>query len=183
MARINPVNRDEGDAKAQELLAGVEKALGMVPNLMGTLAHSPASLGAYLGFGQALSGGTRGGKLREQIAVSVAGVNSCGYCASAHTALGKGQGVDEVELARNLEGESEDERTGAALRFARAITQKRGWVSDEDYAAVREAGFGDGEVIEIVAVVAINTFTNYVNHIAQTEIDFPRVEVAEPVLA
>ncbi len=183
MARINPVNRDEADVKAQELLGGVEKALGMVPNLMGTLARSPASLAAYLGFGQALSGGTLGGKLREQIAVSVAGANSCGYCASAHTALGKGQGVDEAELARNLNSESEDERTGAALRFARAITLKRGWVSDEDYSAIREAGFGDGEIVEIVATVAVNTFTNYVNHIAQTEIDFPRVEVAEPTIA
>ena len=183
MARINPVTQDQADPKARELLAGVEKSLGMVPNILGTLAQSPASLAAYLGFGQALSGGTLGGKLREQIAVTVAGANSCEYCASAHTALGKGQGVDEVELARNLEGESEDERTGAALRFARAIALKRGWVSDEDYAAVREAGFGDGEVVEIIATVAINTFTNYFNHIAQTENDFPRVAVEEPAIA
>ena len=181
MARINPVTQDQADPKARELLAGVEKSLGMVPNLMSTIAHSPASLAAYLGFGQALSGGSLGGKLREQIAVAVAGANSCEYCASAHTALGKMQGVDEVELARNLLGESEDDRTRSAIQFAKAIAQQRGWVSDDDYSAVRDAGFSEGEIVEIIATVAINTFTNYLNHIAETEVDFPRVEVAEPV--
>ncbi len=183
MARINPVSRDQADPKAQGLLDGVEKALGTTPNLMATIAQSPASLAAYLGFGQALGGGELGSKLREQIAVAVAGANSCEYCASAHTALGKGQGVEENELSSNLVGESSDQKTAAALRFSRAIVQKRGFVGDTDLDEVRAAGFGEGEIVEIIATVAINTFTNYFNHIAQTENDFPRVAVQEPAIA
>lgn len=179
MARISPIDHEAADGKAKTLLDGVQKSLGTVPNLIASVANSPATLQAYLGFGQALGGGELGGKLREQIAVMVAGANACEYCASAHTALGQAQGVDQGELAANLAGESSDPRTDAALKFARAIVVKRGFVSDEDLEQVRAAGFGDGEITEIVGVVAINVFTNYFNHVAQTENDFPRVEVGE----
>jgi len=183
MPRITPIDPASADPKAQNLLDGVQKALGTTPNLMKTLAHSPASLNAYLGFGQALGGGQLGGVLREQIALAVAGANGCEYCASAHTALGKGQKIDDEELARNVTGQSSDPRTQTALDFARAIVTKRGWVSDDDLAAVREAGFSEGEIVEIVATVALNVFTNYFNHVAGTDVDFPRVRVPEPVSA
>lgn len=183
MPRINPVNTETADPKARALLEGVQKSLGMTPNLMKALANSPASLGAYLGFGQSLAAGSLGAKLREQVAVAVAGANSCEYCASAHTALAKGQSVDDAELALNLEGESADERTNAALQFATAIVRKRGWVTDDDLIAVRSAGFSEGEVVELVAVVAINTFTNYFNHVAQTQVDFPLVAVNAAVVS
>lgn len=183
MARITPIDPHVAAGGTKSLLEGVRKALGTVPNLMSTMAHSPATLQAYLGFGQALGGGELGGRLREQIALAVAGANACEYCASAHTQLGKGQGVDERELAANLGAGSSDVRTDAALKFARAVVVKRGFVSDEDVEAVRAAGFGDGEIVEIVGVVAINVFTNYFNHVAQTENDFPRVEVGDLVTA
>ena len=179
MARINPVNVDNTDPKTAQTLKGVEKSLGMVPNIMATMAQSPAALGAYLGFGQALGGASISGALREQIALTVAGGNSCEYCASAHTALGKGQGVADDELTRNLQGESTDAKTQSALAFSSAIVEKRGWVSDDDLKSVRDAGYTEGEIVEIVATVAINTFTNYFNHVAGTEVDFPRVEVPQ----
>jgi uncharacterized peroxidase-related enzyme len=181
MARIKALRSDEASPKSKALLEGVQKGLGMTPNLMATIAHSPAALGGYLGFGQALGSGTLSASLREQIAVAVAGENSCGYCASAHTLLGKGAGVEASELASNLGGQSSDERTQAALDFALAIVTKRGWVSDADLAAVRGAGFSEGDLVEIVAAVAVNVFTNYFNHVADTDIDFPEVAVREPV--
>jgi uncharacterized peroxidase-related enzyme len=180
MPRINPVTESNTPARSKPLIEGVRKGLGLVPNIMATMAHSPAALQAYLGFGQALGGGKLSGALREQIAVAVAGENSCGYCASAHTALGKKSGVQADELARNLRGESADPRTQAALDFARTVVIKRGHIADADLSAVRQAGYGDDEVIEIIAVVAINIFTNYFNHIADTAIDFPKVAVPEP---
>lgn len=183
MARIEPVTSDNLDPKASKLLDGVEKSLGSVPNLFKTFAHSPATLSFYLNGSSALSGTSLSGAVREQIAVAVAGTNSCGYCASAHTALGKGAGVSEDELSRNLEGEASDPKVAAALTFARAVVEKRGWVSDDDVRAVRDAGYTERELTEIIAVVAINIFTNYFNHIAQTEIDFPKIEVPEPALS
>ncbi len=179
MPRIQPVKTDEAQGQAKALLDGVEKALGMTPNLMRTMAQSPAVLEAYLGFGKALAGASLGAQLREQIAVTDAGENACGYCASAHTAAGKRLGVEEGELAANLKALSGDARTGVALEFARRIVIERGWVSDDDLKRVRDAGYSDGEIAEIVAAVAQNIFSNYFNHVAQTEVDFPHVEVRQ----
>jgi AhpD family alkylhydroperoxidase len=132
-------------------------------------------LEGYLAFNSALGRGVLPAGLREQIAVAVAGANECDYCASAHTALGKGAGVSAEELARNLQGGSADGKTQKALRFVRTVVSKRGHVSDADVLALREAGFNDAEVVEIVAHIGLNMFTNYFNHIADTEIDFPVV--------
>ncbi len=183
MARINPLTIEQAEPNTAKALQGVQKSLGVLPNLIATLAVSPASLNAYLGLGQALGTSSLSGALREQLALAVAGANSCEYCASAHTVLGGGQGVDSDELARNLNAESSDPKVQAALDFARSIAVKRGFVSDGDFNAVREAGYTDAQIVDIITVVALNTFTNYFNHIIQTENDFPKVEVPEPATA
>ncbi len=180
MPRINPIDPDTAEGKTRTILEGIRKKSGRVPNLLATLAQSPASLNAYVGLGQALGGGSLDAGLREQIAVAVAGANGCGYCASAHTAIGKSVGVDAGELAANLRGIAGHARTQAALDFALVIVEKRGWASDDDLQRVRDAGFGDGEITEIVVNVVANIFSNYFNHVAQTEIDFPVVQVSEP---
>jgi uncharacterized peroxidase-related enzyme len=177
MPRIEAVQLGDASGKARELLEGIQRAMGMVPNLMKTMARSPAVLESYLGFGRSLQGALRAA-LREQIALTVAGANDCGYCASAHTALGASAGLDADEMSANLRGESADERTAAALRFARAVVAERGRVSDGDLDDVRAAGYGDAEIAEIVAVIALNVFTNYFNHVAGTEIDFPVVDTS-----
>ena len=183
MPRIQPIDMDQTEGKAKTLLEGVNKAMGMTPNLMRTLAHSPAVLEAFLGFGKALGTGGLSPKLREQIAITVARINGCDYCLAGHSAFGKKVGLDDGELRANMNAESSDAKVKAALQFAKAIVDEKGWVTDEQYEAVRAAGFGHGEILEILAVVAINTFTNYVNHLAQTEVDFPAVEVGEPTTA
>lgn len=181
MPRIQPVQPDHAQGKAKDLLAAVKAKLGGTPNIITTMAQSPAVLEGYLGLSGALGGGTLPAGLREQVALAIAGVNSCGYCASAHTAIGKGAGVAGAELAAALEGQPTDPRAAAAVRFVRAVTEKRGWVSDAEVQAVRKAGFTDGEVLELIGAVALNTLTNYINHIAQTEVDFPVVRVGQPV--
>ncbi|MEE8272683.1 MAG: carboxymuconolactone decarboxylase family protein [Alphaproteobacteria bacterium] len=175
MPRLTALDPAAAEGKAKTLLDGVQKALGVAPNLMRTLAHSPAALDAYLSFGKALGAGRLGRKLGEQIALAVAGVNGCDYCASAHTLMAKGAGVAEDELARNLGGWSSDPKVAAALAFAVQVTATRGFVSDDDIRQIRDAGYGDGEIAEIVGAVALNTFSNYFNHIAETEVDFPFV--------
>lgn len=183
MPRIQPIDIDKAEGKAKTLLEGVNKAMGMTPNLMRTVAHSPAALEAFLGFGKSLGGGSLSPKLREQIAVTVARINGCDYCLAGHSALGKKVGLDDDELRTNMNAESADVKVRAALQFAKAIVDEKGWVTDEQYEAVRAAGFGHGEILEILAVVSINIFTNYVNHLAQTDLDFPAVEVCEPATA
>jgi uncharacterized peroxidase-related enzyme len=177
MTRIQPVNYEASTGKVRELLDAVNSKLGLTPNMMKTMAQSAAVLEAYLNFNEALGSGKLNARLREQIALIAAEINSCGYCASAHTTFGRMIGLSEDAILRARQGHSTDAKTDAALRFARVVIVNRGEVSDPDVQAVRDAGFSDGEIGEIVANVALNVFTNYFNVIAGTAIDFPKVKI------
>ncbi len=185
MPRLKAIETAEADPKAKALLGSVQKKLGMTPNLMRTMANSPAVLEAYLAFGSALGKGSLPAKLREQIALTVGELNGCQYCLSAHSALGKMVGLSDEEIADSRRGVSPDRKTEAALQFARKVVTERGWVTDEDVAHLRSAGASDAELSEIVGAVALNIFSNYFNHVAGTEVDFPEVEAPgnEPACA
>ena len=183
MQRIQRIDAAQAPAKTAALLDAVKKQMGGVPNIIATMAQSSAALGGYLGFAGALAGGTLPTAMREQVALAVAGANDCDYCASAHTVLGSKAGLASDDISRNLGGRSTDAKVQGALRFASRIVATRGKVSDEDLAQVRRAGFSDEQVVEIVANTVLNIFTNYINHIAETEIDFPVVKAASAAAA
>jgi len=180
MPRIHPVQEKTADPAAVELLGAVRKKMGSVPNLIATMANSPAVAKAYVGFSQTLATGTLSARLREQLALVVGETNGCDYCVSAHTALGKGAGLTEKETCDARQAAVADAKERAALLFARKVLAERGMVTDADLAQVRDAGYTDGEVGEIVAHVGLNVFTNYFNLVAQTEVDFP---AAPPIAA
>lgn len=173
MARIAP--NQNPSPEAQEKLDAVKAKLGSVPNIFQTFAHSPAVLNFYLAGSESLSGTSISAALREQIALVVAGQNACDYCASAHTVIGKGAGLSEEETQRNLNGQSEDAKAQTALTFSAKLVQSMGHPSDADVEALKEAGYSEGEILEITTVVAFNIFTNYFNHTADTDVDFPFV--------
>lgn len=175
MQRITAINHEESTGKARELLDGVKAKIGFAPNMMKTMASSPAVLEAYLNFSGSL-GTTLNAKLREQIALTTAEINGCQYCASAHTAIGKMSGLDESAIISARRAASDDTKVDAALKFASALVVSRGKVSESDIEAVKAAGYGEKEIAEIVANVALNIFTNYFNETAGTEIDFPAIE-------
>jgi len=177
MPRIDAISATEATDKARQLLAGVDAKLGVTPNMMKTMAHSPTVLGAYLNFSGALAG-VLDEPLRTEIAIAVAQGNSCEYCLSVHAMFGKSAGLGTEELALSRESLSQDAKRQAALQFAQQIVARRGEVSDQDLAALRQAGYTDAEITAIVAHVALNIFTNYFNLVAQTEVDFPRVPLA-----
>lgn len=179
MSRIETVNPTLATGKAKELLDAVKSKLGMTPNLMRVMANSPAVLDAYLKFSGSLGSGDLPAKTREQIALAVGQANSCDYCLSAHSTIGKMVGLTAEQILESRRGSSAEPTTDAVLRFARQLVDKRGLVSDADLAAVRSAGWNDGAIAEIVANVALNIFTNYFNHVAETEIDFPRAEAID----
>lgn len=183
MQRLTAVNPAEATGKAKQLLDGVQAKLGMTPNLMRTLASGPAALEAYLNFGAALATGKLDAKFREQIALAVAQANSCEYCLSAHSAIGKMVGLKPEEIVASRGAHSADAKRDAGLHFVQALVVQRGMVSDQDLAHVKAAGYTDGDIAEMVANVAVNIFTNYFNHVARTDVDFPRVEASLPALA
>ncbi|MEO7728717.1 MAG: carboxymuconolactone decarboxylase family protein [Burkholderiales bacterium] len=178
MTRIAIPATNQTPAATRPLLETVNKQLGVVPNLMKVLGNSPAALGGYLSLNGALSKGALGPKTSERIALAIAEINGCGYCLAAHTYLGKNVAkLDDAEIAANRDGTSTDPKADAAVRFAAKVARVRGHVADADVQAVKNAGFSDAEVMEIVVHVALNTLTNYVNEVAQTAIDFPAVSL------
>lgn len=177
--RINPIDRETGNDHVRKTFDAIQKQLGVVPNMMRTMANSPAVLDGYLAFGAALRRGLLPVSLQEQIALTVAEMNACDYCLSAHSALGRGAGLSVDEVAASRDGRASDAKAAAALQFARAVVDRRGAVTDQDIARVRTAGLGDGEIAEIIAHVGLNVFTNYFNRAVRTEIDFPLVTAGQ----
>ena len=177
MSRIpTPATVADAPAASQPLLNAVKAQLGVVPNMFRLISTSPQALEGYLGLSGALGHGALPAATRERIALAVAEVNGCDYCLSAHTYLGKNLAkLDDAEIAANRAGASNDPKADAAIRFAAKVTRARGHVSEGELAAVKLAGYSDAQIIEIVQHVALNTWTNYVNEVFKTDIDFPVV--------
>ncbi len=175
MSRIIIPTTEQTPAASRPILDAVGRQLGIVPNLFRLEALSTAALEAHVGLNGAASK-TLDVKTRERIALAVAQVNGCDYCLSAHTYLGLNVArLDAAEIAAARRGHSADVKADAAVSFAKKVSEARGQIDDADLAAVRQAGFSDAQVIEIITNVALNTLTNLLNNVARTPIDFPVV--------
>ena len=177
MNRVTLVDPANATGKTSELFTAIKSKLGMVPNLMKVLGNSPAALEGYLGLSGAVAHGALDGKSREAIALSVGQKNSCQYCVSAHTLLGKKAGLTDQDVLAARKGEASSPKLAAVVSLANIIVEKRGLVSESDLQAARSAGVSDAEIVETVANVALNIYTNYINHLAETQIDFPVVQL------
>lgn len=177
MSHLTLVNPETATEKSKELLETVKGKMGRVPNMTKAMAVSPAVLESYLAFSGAI-GKTLNGKLREQIALVVAQENACAYCLAAHSAIGNMVGLSQLEIGASRAAQANDPRTRAALEFAKRVVQTRGEVGSQAVVALTQAGFTEAEVAEITAHVAFNVFTNYFNKVANTDIDFPKVDIS-----
>ena len=178
MPRLKRLEKTDGDAKAQQMMAELDNNKKLL-NIFRGMANSPAVLDAYLKFSGALKEGKLDAKTREAIALVVGQTNRCDYCLSAHTAIGKGTGLDDAAIRDARQGRSSDHKAAAAMALAKRLVEAKGSVADADVAAARAAGLDDGEIGEVVANVALNIFTNYFNHVNQTEVDFPQKVTAD----
>jgi uncharacterized peroxidase-related enzyme len=179
MSRLAIPARDDVPDASKPILDAVQKQLGVVPNMFRLIATSPATLQGFAANNGALAK-TLDVRTRERIALAVAQVNGCDYCLSAHSYLGLNLAkITPEEIALNRKGESGDAKADAAVRFAAKLVRERGHVSDADIKAVRDAGFSNGQIVEIIAVTAENVFTNLLNVVADTDIDFPVVRAAD----
>jgi AhpD family alkylhydroperoxidase len=140
------------------------------------MANSPSLLQGYLQLSIALQNGKLPPKTRHRLAVLIAHINGCNYCESAHTAMAKASGLSDDDLAKARMAQSDDAKTAAGLVFAKALQEKIGNISDIEWKAVKEAGYTDEEVMELVGAVALNFLTNIFNISMGTEIDFPLVK-------
>ncbi len=179
MSRLHPVDPSNATGKQKELLDGVKRKLGMVPNMTRVMAASPVVLEAYLAFSGALASGLLDAKTREELALLTAQENHCNYCLSAHTAIGKMVGLNHDEIVASREGNGISQKATAALVFAKCVLDTKGDISEADFQTARSAGFSEGEIAEIIAHVALNVFTNYFNIATDVDIDFPKVSYTE----
>lgn len=178
MSLIGLVDPDTTTGRTKEQLDEIKAAFGTVPAMFKTVANSPAALTSMWGaFGAFGSSSALGAALGEQIAVAVANRNACEYCLAAHSALGRKAGVSRDVMAAAQVGESDDPRTAAILAFALELVEKRGQLEAEDVERVRAQGVSDEEIVEIVAQVALNLFTNYLNVALAVPVDFPTVSL------
>lgn len=178
MSRVPLIDPAHATGERKLVLDQIHGAFGATPAMFRAVANSSAALQSMWGSFGALGGGVIPSKLGEQIAVAVADRNACEYCLAAHTALGRKAGATAAEMAAAQQGESGDPKTAAALRFALKLVNDRAQVSDADVQSLRAAGFNDGEIVEILAHVALNLFTNYVNVAFDVPVDFPAVKLS-----
>lgn len=176
MQRVHSVEPKLAQGRTKVLLDTVQQAFGMIPNAAKVMANSPAVLDSFLAFSTAMSGAKIGAKLHNQVKLTTSETNSCDYCTSILSAVAPSAGLSAADILAGRTGNSEDPRTKAALTFAHDVLESRGKVSNPRLAAVREVGFGDAEIVEIVASLVLGCFTNFLNNVAQTELDVPKAE-------
>lgn len=177
MSRINTVTKETANAEQQALFDAIQAKLGMVPNFLKVFANSPAALRAFLGLHGIAGEGSLDLQTRERIALAVAQQNGCEYCVSAHTAIGCNAGLDNAEIQSNRTGTSQDAKAAVAIKFARSLVEHRGEVTTAEINEVRDAGYSDADMVEIITHVAMNILTNMIGKASRVEIDFPKVEL------
>ena len=174
MQRIQAIETDKANGRVKDLYQEVESNLGMVPNMIKTMANAPVVAEAYINFKNLLDEGVLSEHLKEQIALHVSESNGCAYCVSVHCALSKGAGLRDEEVRDGRLGQSPDSKAHTALHFAGRILEIRGAVTTEEVTEMSNAGFTDEEITEVIALVVFTIFSNYFNNVVGTLNDFPK---------
>ena len=177
MSRITVIENDIANPEQKELLDAIQSQLGMVPNFLKVFANSPAALRAFLGLHGIASEGSLDAPTRERIALALAQQNACDYCVSAHTALGRKAGLNGAEMEANRAGTSQDSKAAAAVKFAKALAEHNGQVTTAEILEIRNAGYSESDIVEIITHVGLNVLSNIIGKASQVEIDFPKVEL------
>ncbi len=179
MKNLEALTREQVDSESQKLFDGLSQRIGRVPNIYATLANSNVALKANLTFGDLLKSGTFSGKEVETIALSVSVENECEYCLAAHTIVGKMMGFSDEQVSSIIEGKISDSKLKILSELCKEITSTRGNPKQASIDSFYNAGYTKASLVELIGLIALNTFNNYLNHIAGTEIDFPVTKTLE----
>ncbi len=175
MSRIQTISHATATQEQKDLLDAIHAKLGMVPNFLKVFANSPAALRAFLGLHGIANEGSLDEQTRERIALAVAQQNSCEYCVSAHTAIGRKAGLNNDEIGANRAGTSQDAKAAVAVKFSRALVEHKGDVTTAELIEMRNAGYSDAEIVEVITHVGMNFLTNMLGKASRVDIDFPKV--------
>ena len=181
MSRIDAVTNEAANSEQKALLDAIQVQVGMVPNFLRVLAHSPAALESFLGLHKIAEHGELDLRTRERIAIAVAQQTCSEYCLSAHCFTGRKVGLTGDEISANRQGSSHDAKSSAAVAFASALVKNTGEITSAEFDAVRKVGYRDSEIVEIIVHVGMNLLTNILNKAICVDIDFPKVELKKPI--
>ncbi|MCP3727975.1 carboxymuconolactone decarboxylase family protein [Paraburkholderia sp. CNPSo 3272] len=175
MSRLSAIKPEAATGAAAEIFAKIRKAVGKVPNAYATIGtHSPEALGALLNMEAVISAGTLSKPDIEAIKLAVSEVAGCDYCLAAHTLAGKFAGLAPETMKAVRAGEATgDAKRDALVHFVRLLVKTHGTVPEAEVSAIREAGYTEHQIVEIALAVTSITFTNLVNRINDTTLDFP----------
>lgn len=175
MPRLNAVKPEDASGPVKEIYDGLTKKMGKVINIFQGMGNSPAALNAYLSMSGALAKGELSPEDREVVYLGVSQKNGCEYCVSAHTQLAKKAGIADDEILNIRRFSPESAKHAALLKFVTRVMETHGFVDDDEIAAVREAGYSDGQIAESIAFIGLATYSNLFNHVNGTDLDFPPV--------
>ncbi|HEX5356170.1 MAG TPA: carboxymuconolactone decarboxylase family protein [Aquabacterium sp.] len=175
MSRINVIDQHNANAEQKALLDAIQGQLGMVPNFLKVFANSPVALQAFLGLHGVANAGSLTPQTRERIALALAQQNTCEYCLSAHTAIGRKAGLTGDEIAAARAGSSEDAKAAVAVKLARSLVEHKGDITTAELIEARDAGYTDADIVEIITHVGMNLLTNILGKASRVDIDFPKV--------
>ena len=173
MSRLNSIDPANAEGEVKEIYDGIKKSFGGVNNIFRGMANSPAGLNAYLGMAGTLANGGLSKAEVEIVALATSDYNNCDYCRAAHTTIAKMTGLSDDEVLAVRRGKSDNQKYNALSQFAHHVLQTKGFVEDSDIQKMSDAGYTDGNLVEVAAVIAHTTFSNFFNHIHNTEVDFP----------
>lgn len=179
MSRITTVSNETANIEQRNLLDAIQSQLGMVPNFLRVFANSPDALKAFLGLHHIANHGSLDSATRERIAVALAQQNECEYCLSAHTAIGRKAGLNGAEIEANRAGTSHDAKAAVAVKFARALVEHKGEVTNAELQAMSNAGFSEADIVEVITHVGMNVLTNILGKASRVNIDFPKVALKQ----
>ncbi|MGR8931393.1 MAG: carboxymuconolactone decarboxylase family protein [Gammaproteobacteria bacterium] len=175
MSRIPAISNQTANIEQLNLLEAIQNQLGMVPNFLRVFANSPDALKAFLGLHHIANHGSLDAATRERIALALAQQNECEYCLSAHSAIGRKTGLSEAEIEANRAGTSQDAKAAVAVSFARALVEHQGEITNAELQSMRDAGFSEADIVEVITHVGMNVLTNILGKASRVSIDFPKV--------
>lgn len=173
MPRLKVIEPNQAKGKTAELYDALTKKLGKVINIFKGMGNSAAGLNAYMTLSGSLAEGELTATEQEVIALVTAEINECHYCLAAHTQIAAMANIDADEAINIRKGQPTDAKHKALADFSKAVIETKGYVSDSQLQAIRDAGYTDGQIVEILATLALNFYTNIFNHVNETELDFP----------
>src|SRR3990167_3445456 len=173
MKKLSALKKEQASEQSRQIFEGIEKAIGMLPNIYAVIGNSTNALSSHLTFSDAQKNCSFNAKEREAIFLAVSEENCCNYCLSAHTAIAKMNGLSDDETLQLRAGIHSDKKLSTLTNLAKSIVNNRGRADEELVNAFYERGYDERSLVDLVALVVDKTFTNYIGRLARPEIDFP----------